>query len=223
MLLIPRLRARLVRERDGVLLRLTGGPVDPANLLFAKARMQQVREVVQASSDAPATLDEQYADDFRQDPFYEPPDLVRALRQLIESPAVRRALGPVITHHGYGAGFVIGAGAGVFGAVLAAALWTSAGTLCGTAGTSAQQGWQHPERDRYGCGDPEQDPLPVPPHTPSVGEVVRQSERHDGHGDQHHLPLRHPGGERPARHAQHSERGGQEHGRSEDPQESGRC
>ena len=36
------------------------------------------------------------------------------------------ALGPVITHHGYGAGFVAGAGAGVLGAALAAALWTRA-------------------------------------------------------------------------------------------------
>jgi MFS family permease len=82
------------------------------------------------------------------------------------------ALGPVITHHGYGAGFVTGAGAGVLGAVLAAALWTRAGTLCGKAGTSTQQGRQHPERDRYGCGDPEQDPLPVPTHAPAVGEIV---------------------------------------------------
>ena len=46
------------------------------------------------------------------------------------------ALGPVITHHGYGAGFVAGAGAGVLGAALAAALWTRAGTLRGKAGTS---------------------------------------------------------------------------------------
>ena len=105
------------------------------------------------------------------------------------------------THHGYGAGFVTGAGAGVLGAVLAAALWTRAGTLRGKTGASTQQGGQHPERDRYGCGDPEQDPLPVPTHTPAVGEVVSQTERHDGHGDQHHQPLRHPGGERPARHA----------------------
>lgn len=54
--------------------------------------------------------------------------------------------------------------------------------------------------------------VPVPTHTPAVSKVVCQSERHDGHGDQHHLPLRHPGGERPARHAQHSERRGQERG-----------
>ena len=35
------------------------------------------------------------------------------------------ALGPVITQHGYGAGFVAGAGAGALGAVLAAALWAT--------------------------------------------------------------------------------------------------
>ena len=33
------------------------------------------------------------------------------------------ALGPIITEHGYGAGFVTGAGAGAVGAALAATLW----------------------------------------------------------------------------------------------------
>jgi len=36
------------------------------------------------------------------------------------------ALGPVITHYGYGAGFVAGAGAGALGTVLAATLWIRA-------------------------------------------------------------------------------------------------
>ena len=45
------------------------------------------------------------------------------------------ALGPVITHHGYGAGFVAGAGAGVLGAALAAALWTRARAPQGQSGS----------------------------------------------------------------------------------------
>jgi RNA polymerase sigma factor (sigma-70 family) len=68
---------------------IEAGYVDPANLLFAKARVQQVREVVRARSDTLATLDDQYADVFRQHPFHESPDLVPALRRLIESPDLR--------------------------------------------------------------------------------------------------------------------------------------
>jgi RNA polymerase sigma factor (sigma-70 family) len=64
---------------------MQAGYVDPANLLFAKARVEQVRGIVRSRSDALATLDDQYADVFRQHPFYEPPDLVPALRRLIES------------------------------------------------------------------------------------------------------------------------------------------
>jgi RNA polymerase sigma factor (sigma-70 family) len=71
---------------------MQAGYLDPANLLFAKARVEQVREVVQARSDALATLDDQYADVFRQHPFYEPPDLVLVLRGLIESPDFRRLI-----------------------------------------------------------------------------------------------------------------------------------
>jgi RNA polymerase sigma factor (sigma-70 family) len=69
---------------------MQAGYVDPSNLLFAKARVEQIREVVRARSDALATLDDQYADVFRQHPFYESPDLVPALRRLIESPDLRR-------------------------------------------------------------------------------------------------------------------------------------
>src|SRR5262245_37658917 len=69
---------------------IEAGYVDPANLLFATARVQQVREVVRARSDALATLDDQYADVFRQHPFYASPDLVPALRRLIETQDLRR-------------------------------------------------------------------------------------------------------------------------------------
>jgi RNA polymerase sigma factor (sigma-70 family) len=67
------------------------GHVDPANLLFARDRVRQVREVAPTKADALATLDAQYADVFRQHPFYEPRDLVPALRRLLESPEYRRA------------------------------------------------------------------------------------------------------------------------------------
>jgi predicted MFS family arabinose efflux permease len=36
------------------------------------------------------------------------------------------ALGPVITHHGYGIGFLIGAAVGAVGALVAAVLWLRA-------------------------------------------------------------------------------------------------
>jgi hypothetical protein len=70
---------------------MQAGWVDPANLLFARERIQQVREVVPTKSEALTTLDEQYAEIYRQHPFHESPDLVRALRRLLESPGFRHA------------------------------------------------------------------------------------------------------------------------------------
>ena len=70
---------------------MQAGYVDPANLLFARERLRQVREVVRAKADALATLDYQYAQIYRQHPFYEAPDLVPALRQLLGSPDFHRA------------------------------------------------------------------------------------------------------------------------------------
>jgi RNA polymerase sigma factor (sigma-70 family) len=69
---------------------MQAGYVDSANLLFAKERMQQVRDVVRTRSDGLATIDDQYAEVFRQHPFYEAPNLVHALRQLLESPEFKR-------------------------------------------------------------------------------------------------------------------------------------
>jgi RNA polymerase sigma factor (sigma-70 family) len=66
------------------------GHVDPANLLFARDRVRQVREFTPSTADALATLDARYADIFRQHPFYEPRDLVSVLRQLLETPEGRR-------------------------------------------------------------------------------------------------------------------------------------
>ena len=70
---------------------IQAGYVDPENLLFARDRMQRVREVVQTKCDAVTTLDEQYAAIFRDHPFHEPPDLVGALRRLVESAEFRHA------------------------------------------------------------------------------------------------------------------------------------
>jgi RNA polymerase sigma factor (sigma-70 family) len=67
------------------------GYVDPQNLLFARDRVLQVREVVRAAADALATLDDRCADIFRQHPFHESPDLVPALRRLLASPEFTRA------------------------------------------------------------------------------------------------------------------------------------
>ena len=68
--------------------------MDPAHLLFARERIQQVREVVRTKSEALSTLDEQYGAIYRQHPFYDSPDFVQALRALLESPGFRRATDP---------------------------------------------------------------------------------------------------------------------------------
>src|SRR5438128_133661 len=69
---------------------IEAGYVDHTQLLFARGRVQQVREVARMKAEAVATLDHEYGEIFRQHPFYESPDLVRALRELIASPAFRR-------------------------------------------------------------------------------------------------------------------------------------
>jgi len=69
---------------------IQAGHVDPEHLLFAHDHIQQVREVVPQAYKAIRTLDDQYADIYRQHPFYEAPDLVPMLRRLFESPDFRR-------------------------------------------------------------------------------------------------------------------------------------
>jgi hypothetical protein len=48
--------------------------------LVARDRIGQMREVVPEAYEASRTLDDQYADMYRQQPFYELPDLVPMLR-----------------------------------------------------------------------------------------------------------------------------------------------
>jgi DNA-directed RNA polymerase specialized sigma24 family protein len=71
---------------------IQAGYVDPKNLLFARARVTQVRDVVPATARAVATLDEQCARIYRDHPFYEAPDIARAVRRLIDSSEFRSAV-----------------------------------------------------------------------------------------------------------------------------------
>jgi hypothetical protein len=71
---------------------MQAGYVDPNNLLFARARITQVRDAVPATARAVATLDEQCARIYREHPFHEAPDIARALRRLIDSDEFRRAV-----------------------------------------------------------------------------------------------------------------------------------
>src|SRR5438128_2219760 len=70
---------------------IEAGYVDPTHLLFARGRVQQVREVARMKAEALATLDDQRAEVFREHPFYESPDLVPTLRRLLQGPLFRRA------------------------------------------------------------------------------------------------------------------------------------
>jgi RNA polymerase sigma factor (sigma-70 family) len=70
---------------------IQAGHVDPEHLLFAHDHVRQVREIVPQAYATIRTLDDQYADLYRQHPFYAAPDLAPMLRRLVESPAFRRA------------------------------------------------------------------------------------------------------------------------------------
>jgi RNA polymerase sigma factor (sigma-70 family) len=70
---------------------IQAGYVDPENLLFARDHISQMREAVPKAFETIRTLDDQYADIYRRHPFYKPPDLGQRLRQLVESPDLRRA------------------------------------------------------------------------------------------------------------------------------------
>jgi RNA polymerase sigma factor (sigma-70 family) len=70
---------------------MQAGYVDPENLLFARARLQEVREVANTKAAALTTLDERCAEVYRRHPVYESPDFVRALRALLDTAEFRRA------------------------------------------------------------------------------------------------------------------------------------
>jgi RNA polymerase sigma factor (sigma-70 family) len=69
---------------------IQAGYVDPSNLLFARQRVRQVDEVVPRTQAALRTLDGRCADVYRSHPFHEAPDLIPALRQLLDSPDFQR-------------------------------------------------------------------------------------------------------------------------------------
>lgn len=73
---------------------IQAGYVDPANLLFARDRIRQVRDVVPATDAALRTLDGRCAEVYRTHPFHEGPDLVPSLRRLLDSPEFKRATEP---------------------------------------------------------------------------------------------------------------------------------
>ena len=70
---------------------IQAGHVNPDNLLFARDRVSQVREAAPKVYETIRSLDDQYADIYREQPFYKPPDLGQRIRQLVESPDLRRA------------------------------------------------------------------------------------------------------------------------------------
>ena len=71
---------------------IEAGYVDPAHLLFAGRRVAQVREAAPETAAVLSTLDARCGEIFRRHPFYEPPDLVPALRRVLADPESRRAL-----------------------------------------------------------------------------------------------------------------------------------
>jgi RNA polymerase sigma factor (sigma-70 family) len=73
---------------------IQAGHVDPENLLFVRERICEVREAAPKAYETIKTLDDECADIYRRHPFYKPPDLGQMLRRLVESPALRRAIGP---------------------------------------------------------------------------------------------------------------------------------
>ena len=69
---------------------IQAGHVDPNNLLFHRERICEVREAAPQVYQTIKNLDGRCAEIYRQHPFYKPPDLTQMVRQLVESPALRR-------------------------------------------------------------------------------------------------------------------------------------
>lgn len=68
---------------------MRAGYVDPVNLLFARERVRQVKEVAVRSNPALAGYDGVCAEIYREHPFQEPRDVAAKVRQLVESPEFR--------------------------------------------------------------------------------------------------------------------------------------
>jgi RNA polymerase sigma factor (sigma-70 family) len=70
---------------------IQAGHIDPENLLFTRDRICEVREAAPKAYQTIRTLDDRCAEIYREHPFYKPPELAQRLRQLVESPDLRRA------------------------------------------------------------------------------------------------------------------------------------
>jgi RNA polymerase sigma factor (sigma-70 family) len=70
---------------------IQAGYVDPNNLLFVRERLCEVRDAAPKAYETIKILDDKCADVYRRHPFYKPPDLGQMLRQLVESPDLKRA------------------------------------------------------------------------------------------------------------------------------------
>jgi RNA polymerase sigma factor (sigma-70 family) len=68
------------------------GYVDPHKLLFAGSRLEAVREVAKARSEAIDALDAAYAEIHRDHPFQRSPDFRAALRELLSGEDLKRTL-----------------------------------------------------------------------------------------------------------------------------------
>ena len=66
--------------------------LNPEKLLFARDRVTRVREVAEKKCDALDALDVAYGEIHRDHPFLDPPDLVAALRSLINRTEFKRTL-----------------------------------------------------------------------------------------------------------------------------------
>lgn len=73
---------------------IQAGYVDPGNLLFARARVRQVQEFVPQADATLRALDGRCAEIYRSHPFHETPDLVPALRRLLDTPDFKRVTEP---------------------------------------------------------------------------------------------------------------------------------
>jgi len=73
---------------------ITAGYVDPERLLFARERVQQVRDVSRANAETLTTLEAQCGEIFRQHPFHGSTTVIPALRRLVQSPLFQRVADP---------------------------------------------------------------------------------------------------------------------------------
>lgn len=71
---------------------MKAGFLNPQNLLFAKERITRVREVAPKTLEGMQTLDEAYAEIYRDHPFQSPPDFVAGLKRLLDQPDVKSIL-----------------------------------------------------------------------------------------------------------------------------------